>query len=112
MKRKKREEKTCHSSSNGLVTKPNRQNSPESNSSEKDKNTDHKVFTNIGELSGALFAFLSQGNLLSWLGGLTKAPATIYDKALDAEYLKTHIGGGGVTGFLMEDMTSSMLGAE
>ena len=28
------------------------------------------------------------------LAGLAKGPATIYDKAMDAEYLATHIGGG------------------
>lgn len=39
-------------------------------------------------------AFLAEHDLLRWLGNLTQSPATAYDKALDAEYLRTHIGGG------------------
>lgn len=39
-------------------------------------------------------AFLSQDQLLSWAESISKAPATIYDKAMDAEYLRSHIGGG------------------
>ncbi|MDE3269413.1 MAG: hypothetical protein OYH77_03910 [Pseudomonadota bacterium] len=54
----------------------------------------NKFSTNATGLSGELFAFLAQDNLLKWLGKLTESTATIYDKALDAEYLKTHIGGG------------------
>ena len=38
--------------------------------------------------------FLSTHDLISWLGKITDAPSTIYDKAMDANYLKTHIGGG------------------
>lgn len=53
-----------------------------------------KFSTNATELSGSLFAFLAQENLLKWSESLTKSSSTIYDKALDAEYLKTHIGGG------------------
>lgn len=44
--------------------------------------------------SGAITAFLSMPELLKWSESLTKSAATAYDKALDAEYLKTHIGGG------------------
>ena len=62
--------------------------------SEEDKKDQSQAFINTGQLSAALFAFLAQDKLLSWLGELTKSSATIYDKALDAEYLKTHIGGG------------------
>ena len=45
---------------------------------------------------------MSQGALASALAGdlnslsakIVEGPATIYDKAMDAEYLATHIGGG------------------
>ena len=46
------------------------------------------------EQAGTIGAFLSQPEMLKWLENLTKAPATIYDKAMDSEYLRTHIGGG------------------
>lgn len=38
--------------------------------------------------------FLSLPELLKWSESITKGTATIYDKALDMNYLKTHIGGG------------------
>lgn len=38
--------------------------------------------------------FLSQNELLSWSKGLSNGIETIYDKAMDAEYIKTQIGGG------------------
>jgi len=38
--------------------------------------------------------FLQIPDLLKWTKSLTEASATAYDKAMDAEYLKTHIGGG------------------
>ncbi|PUU90836.1 hypothetical protein, partial [Halanaerobium sp.] len=41
----------------------------------------------------ALLAFLSQKNLLKLSERITESTANIYDKALDAEYLRTHIGG-------------------
>ena len=45
-----------------------------------------------------LFAFISQRELLKWTEELTKqitgAKASDYDKALDAVYNQTHIGGG------------------
>lgn len=44
--------------------------------------------------SAVLAPFLSQEALLRWSETLTQAPATIYDHALDAEYIRTHIGGG------------------
>ena len=57
-----------------------------------------KFFSNAGEnavkLSGGIGAFLSQDALLKHLETLTKSASTKYDKALDSEYLKTHIGGG------------------
>ena len=46
------------------------------------------------ERAGAIGGYLSQQELLSWVEKLTASTATIYDKALDAEYLRTHIGGG------------------
>ena len=44
--------------------------------------------------AGAMLAFLSTKELLKWSESITKAPGTIYDKAMDAEYLRSHIGGG------------------
>jgi hypothetical protein len=45
-----------------------------------------------------LLAFFSQADILKWTDEITKkvthGTATIYDKALDAEYLRSHIGGG------------------
>jgi len=39
-------------------------------------------------------AFLSTTELLKWSESITHSAASVYDKALDAEYLKSHIGGG------------------
>lgn len=39
-------------------------------------------------------AFFAEADLLKWTEELTKSAATIYDKALDKEYLATKIGGG------------------
>jgi len=39
-------------------------------------------------------AFLSQGELLRWSRSITEGSATWSDRALDATYLRTHIGGG------------------
>lgn len=44
--------------------------------------------------AGTIGAFLSQPELLKWSEKLTESSATVYDKALDAEYLRTHLGGG------------------
>ena len=33
------------------------------------------------------------GDLNSWLGKLADGPVTIYDRAMDAEYISTHVGG-------------------
>ena len=93
-KMKRKSVKTRRSSSDGFVNNTKQKEAPKSNLSEKEKKDQSQDFINNGELSAALFAFLSQGKLLSWLGELTKAPAKIYDKALDMEYLKNHIGGG------------------
>jgi hypothetical protein len=38
--------------------------------------------------------FFQKPDLLKWTESLTKGAATVYDKAMDAEYLLTHIGGG------------------
>ena len=48
---------------------------------------------NAGYFS-ASFAFLSQIDLLTWSESVTKGVASVYDKALDAEYLRSSIGGG------------------
>ncbi|MFW6026228.1 MAG: hypothetical protein ACOCRX_07785 [Candidatus Woesearchaeota archaeon] len=40
-----------------------------------------------------ILAFLSQERLLDYAENLTESAASVYDKALDAEYLKNHIGG-------------------
>jgi len=48
--------------------------------------------------AGELSAFFAQRDILDWTNEISKqiigGAATIYDKALDAEYIKTHIGGG------------------
>ena len=44
--------------------------------------------------AGTLLAFLSTKELLKWSESISEGAASIYDKALDAEYLRTHIGGG------------------
>lgn len=48
--------------------------------------------------AGELSAFFAQKDLLEWVNEMSKqiigGAATIYDKALDAEYITTHIGGG------------------
>lgn len=49
--------------------------------------------TKLGTYLPASLAFLSQTNLLKWSEQMTKGAASAYDKALDATYLKTHIGG-------------------
>jgi hypothetical protein len=45
-----------------------------------------------------LSAFFAQADILKWTKEITEkvthGTATIYDKALDAEYIRTHIGGG------------------
>jgi hypothetical protein len=47
-----------------------------------------------GLMTGITLPFLSNPELLNWSENITKGTASIYDKALDMEYLKTHIGGG------------------
>ena len=46
------------------------------------------------DIISVMAPFLAVPELLKWSANLTKSTATIYDKALDANYLKTHIGGG------------------
>ena len=57
-----------------------------------------KTFTSVKDKVesqfGAALAFLATPELLGYFGKLTDGPATIYDKAMDMEYLKTAIGGG------------------
>ena len=72
----------------------NRKNSLKASCLKKKKEEQLQKFKNTGKLSSATFAFLSQDTLLSWWEKLTESSATIYDKALDKEYLETHIGGG------------------
>lgn len=48
----------------------------------------------IVNIQAPAFATLSATELLKWSEEVTKGAATIYDKAMDAEYLKSHIGGG------------------
>ena len=52
------------------------------------------IETDPAKLSGMIGAFLADKELLKHLGSITDSASTIYDKALDSEYLKTHIGGG------------------
>lgn len=48
----------------------------------------------LSTLSVAAIASTLSADLNSALASLAEGPATIYDKAMDAEYLATHIGGG------------------
>ena len=41
-----------------------------------------------------IFSFLSQEELLKYINNITEKSTTVYDKALDAKYLRDHIGGG------------------
>lgn len=55
----------------------------------------HQSYHNISDkLTGVTLPFLASPELLNWSEKISKGTATIYDKALDAEYLRTHIGGG------------------
>jgi len=62
------------------------------------KKTGKKInqsYHNISDkLTGVTLPFLASPELLDWSEKISKGTATIYDKALDAEYLRTHIGGG------------------
>ena len=44
--------------------------------------------------AAALAAFLSQAELLKWSESITEGAASVYDKAMDATFLRTHVGGG------------------
>ena len=46
------------------------------------------------QTNGIFSAFLADNDLLKYLEGMTKSASSVYDKALDAEYLKSHVGGG------------------
>ena len=48
----------------------------------------------VRDQAGAFIAFLHTKDLLSWSETITKSPGTLYDKAMDAEYLRSHVGGG------------------
>lgn len=51
--------------------------------------------SNATKLSGAIGAFMADTEILKHLGKLTESAATVYDKALDSEYLQGISGGGG-----------------
>lgn len=53
-----------------------------------------RVADAVAENVAALGTFLTAPELLKWSESLTQSAASIYDRALDAEYLRTHIGGG------------------
>ena len=42
----------------------------------------------------AAVALLSQDRVLEWLSSLAPKTASIYDRAMDAQYLRDHVGGG------------------
>ena len=42
----------------------------------------------------AAVALLSQDKVLEWLSSLAPKTASIYDRAMDAQYLRDHVGGG------------------
>jgi hypothetical protein len=51
------------------------------------------TFTNAYKKITVILPFLSQNELLAWSKKLSNGVETIYDNAMDAEYIKTHIGG-------------------
>ncbi len=53
-----------------------------------------RLGNNAASQAAAATAFLSQVDLLKWSEAITQSGATIYDKAMDATYLRDHIGGG------------------
>ncbi len=53
------------------------------------------VNSNSGKLSGAIGAFMAETGILEKLESLTEGASTIYDKAMDSEYLSGISGGGG-----------------
>ena len=53
-----------------------------------------KVAESGAKLSGTITSFMADTDLLRHLEKLTESASTVYDKALDSEYLQTHIGGG------------------
>jgi hypothetical protein len=61
----------------------------------KTKDLCSSVYSNLKpETSPTLLAFLSDPSLLKSLKKITDAPATVYDKAMDSEYLSKISGGG------------------
>lgn len=59
------------------------------------KETLEKTQSMVSNQIAVFTSIASQVDLLNWAEEVTKsAKATIYDKALDSEYLRTHIGGG------------------
>ena len=53
-----------------------------------------RAVTFVHETSQAVLATQLAGNLNSMLGDLAKGAPTIYDKMMDAEYIRTGVGGG------------------
>jgi len=53
-----------------------------------------KVVDTVKDSFPAIYSFMSIDELLKWTENISKSAATAYDKALDSEYLRTHIGGG------------------
>ena len=55
--------------------------------------TGKSIFKLLRNTLAPSLAFLSADDFLKWAESITKSASTIYDKALDSEYFKTHIGG-------------------
>jgi hypothetical protein len=56
--------------------------------------TSKKATGYVADRAGELSSFLAQKELLSWTEEVFKSTASVYDKAMDAEYLRNHIAGG------------------
>ena len=54
----------------------------------------HSAAKHTRDQAGIFLAFLHTKDLLKWTESVTDGPGSIYDKAMDAEYIRTHIGGG------------------
>jgi hypothetical protein len=61
---------------------------------QKIKNTGSRLRNSVSDNMSPLLGLLSSEALLKWTESISKSTATIYDKAMDADYLRSHIGGG------------------
>jgi hypothetical protein len=61
---------------------------------QKIKNSGSRLKNSVSDNMSPVLGLLSSAALLKWTESISKSTATIYDKAMDGEYLRSHIGGG------------------